>query len=194
MSPPADDMHCSEVLDRLEALIDDDLDAETTEALQHHLGGCDSCARELEHARRTLTELRGLPELEPPARVIERARTDSSFSAAPRARRPIGRAGWIATAAAVVLATAGVLTIGRHSAPTNDPEAVRAAAEVELALACLGDITRRANRMVKAQIVDQGAVPSSMRGLARSLGPLTTLESTGGILTEPPEHNLEGSS
>jgi anti-sigma factor RsiW len=197
MSPRVEDMLCDEVLDRIEALLDDELGADETNAVQRHLRRCDSCAGELELARQAVIALRELPKLDPPARVIElsKARAESFAETDPPVRPNFHRTAWIgAAAAAVLLAVIGTLTVDRHPTPTTDPEALQAAAELELALACFGDVTRRANRMVKARVIDHGAVPSSMEVLARSLGPLKTLESTGYRLVDPPENTLEGSS
>lgn len=196
MSPMVEDMHCDVVLDRMEAFIDDDVTADESAATGRHLEHCDACAKELEHARETLAALRVLPELDVPDRVIENARAairrqGPAGSSAPRTNI---RRRWLAAAAAIVIGIIGTVAVVRNRTESTDLEALRAAAEVRLALATIGEISQRANRIVRARVIDDGPIPQSLRGLARSLGPLASLQTTDGPHAAPYEPTHEGSS
>jgi anti-sigma factor RsiW len=196
MSPTVEDMLCDRVLDRMEAFIDDDVTADESAAIKRHLDHCDACAEELEHALETLAALRALPELDVPDRVIEDAR------AAIRRQGPAGnnnqranmRRRWLAAAAAIVIGIIGTTAVVRDRTEPTDPEALRAAAEVQFALATIGEISERANRMVQTKVIDHGPIPQSFRGLARSLGPLTLLQTNDGPPAAPYEPTHEGNS
>ena len=60
---------CADVLDRLEAFIDGDLDRAEAIAVEAHLAGCAACHTEHRLAEEVLTELRALPEFEVPETV-----------------------------------------------------------------------------------------------------------------------------
>lgn len=196
MSPTVEDARCNEVLDRLEAFIDEQVDDAESAAIERHLECCDTCARELEHALETVAALRALPELEVPPRVMESTRTaievhDPAAGAAPRNRL---RGRWLAAAAAIVIGILGTVSVVRDQTEPTGAEALRAAADVQLALATIRDISLRANQMVQARVIQEGAIPQSIRGFARSLEPLTSLELTDGPLAAPFEPTREGSS
>ena len=197
MSSTVEDTRCVDVLDRLEALIDGELADDERPAVERHLNGCTSCAEELEHAVDSVTALRALPALDVPDRVIERAREMLALDtpkteADARVRR---RHRWLAAAVAVAVAgIVGTSSVMRRPPPQPDPEALRAAAEVRFALATIGEITERANRIVRARIIDNGPIPQSVSVLARSLEPLTSLQSTDAAPAAPDEPAHEGSS
>jgi hypothetical protein len=194
MSRPADSMLCEDALDLIEPLLDQELETSVAEGLRLHLEGCPSCAREAEAARQLLTELRSLPEFDPPARVLERlqAATERStlFSLANHRNRKMA---WLAAAAALVLAV-GALTIGHRPPDPTGAEALRAAAEVTFAIAYVGAITQRANRAIRNEVIDHRVVPVAARGLARPFQRLSNDELMGGSLTAPPENQNEGKS
>ena len=194
MSQPADEMRCEDVLDLIEPFMDDELEAPVAEKLRNHLEGCPSCSREAVAARGVLTELRSLPELDPPPRVLVRlqAATERSplFNLARHRSRKMA---WLAAAAALVLAI-GVLTIGRQAPDPTDAEALRAAAEVTYALACVSDITLRASRAIRNEVIDHRVVPVAARSLARPFQRLSNDELMGGTASRPPEHRMEGNS
>ena len=196
MSPMVEDMKCNVVLDRVEVFIDDDVTADESAAIKRHLEHCDACAKELEHALKSLAALRALPELDVPDRVIENARAailrqGPAGSSAPRTKM---RRRWLAAAAAIVIGIIGTVAVVRDRTESTDLEALRAAAEVRLALATIGEISQRANRIVRARVIDDGPIPQSFRGLARSLGPLASLQTTDGPHAAPYEPTHEGSS
>jgi anti-sigma factor RsiW len=187
-------MLCEDALDLIEPLLDDELEAPAAERLRNHLEGCPSCSREAAAARQLLTELRSLPEFDPPARVLERlqAATERStlFSLANHRNRKMA---WLAAAAALVLAV-GALTIDRRQPDPTDAEALRAAAEVTFAIAYVGAITQRANRAIRNEVIDHRVVPVAARALARPFQRLSNDELMGGTVSRPPEHRKEGNS
>lgn len=195
MSSTVEDTRCDDVVDRLEALIDGELADDERLIVERHLNGCTSCAEELEHAVDSVTALRALPELDVPDLVIERARETvvldtPKTEADTRIRR---RRRWLA-AAAVVAGIVGTSSVMRRPPPQPDAEALRAAAEVRFALATMGEITERANRIVRARIIDSGPIPQSFSSLARSLEPLTSHQSTDAAPAPSDEPAHEGSS
>ena len=195
MSQPVEGMSCETALDLIEAFLDDELGPTVAEEFHTHLEDCPTCSKEAADARQFLTELRSLPELKVPSRVIDNVRDAigrHDFEAGTDPRSQI-RNRWLAAAAAIIIGILGTTTMIRNHAEPTDAEALRAAAEVQVALATIGDITRRANQMVQAKVIDDRALPRSIRGLARSLGPLRSLESTDGTRAAPYEPTHEGS-
>lgn len=195
MSSTVEGTRCDDVLDRLEALIDGELADDERLTVERHLKGCTSCTEELEHAVDAVTALRALPEPNVPDRVIEKARerlalNDPKTDVDARDRR---RRRWLA-AAVVVAGIVGTSSVMRRPPPEPDAEALRAAAEVRFALATMGEITERANRIVRDRIIDSGPIPQSFSSLARSLDPLTSLQSTDAAPAAPDEPAHEGSS
>jgi len=180
----------------MEAFIDDDVTADESAAIKRHLEHCDACAKELEHALRTLAALRALPELDVPDRVIENARAAirRQGPAESSASRTNTRRRWLAAAAAIVIGIIGTVAVVQDRTESTDPDALRAVAEVRFALATIGEISERANRIVRARIIDDGPIPQSFRGLARSLGPLASLQTTDGPHAAPYEPTHEGNS
>ena len=194
MSRTADTMQCENALDLIEPLMDQELEISVAEGLRQHLEDCPSCAREAEAARRLLTELRSLPELDPPLRVMEQvqAATDRSPLFRPASHRKRKMA-WLAAAAALVLAV-GALTIGRRPPDPTDAEALRAAAEVTYALACVSDIAQRASIAIRNEVIDLRVAPVAARGLTRPFQRLSNDELMGGSLTAPHKNPKEGNS
>ena len=195
MSSTVEDIRCDDVLDRLEAFIDGELADGERLPVERHLRNCTSCAGELEHAVASVTALRALPELDVPDRVIEKARESLALDSPKTdvATRTGRRRRWLAAAAVIVAGILATSFVMRRSAPQPDAEALRAAAEVRFALATMGEITERANRIVRTRIIDGGPVPQSFSGLARSLEPLTSLQPTDAAGAAPHEPTHEGS-
>jgi anti-sigma factor RsiW len=195
MSSTVEPMSCETALDLIEPLLDDELAASDAEDLRRHLDGCPSCSKEAAAARGVLAELRSLPELAPPPRVVKSAQRTIERESAYRhhrsgvAFRPV----WLAAAAAVVLAV-GTIGMIRHQTVTANAEARRAAAEVTYALACVSNITQRANRAIKNEVIDQRVVPMTTRGLARPFQRLSNGISQGGSPATSPEIRNEGNS
>jgi anti-sigma factor RsiW len=167
MSQQVDDMRCGTVDEHIESFIDGELATDLSIRLRRHLDRCPACADRVERARSTMAALRSLPELDAPPRVLHQVRAEVAGS---RPRRPRRRRLRLAAAAAVLLSVTGGLYAVRHAQRGPDPEAVRAAAELEYALARLGEITRRANHLAADRVLRRGALPSAVGGLAGSLG------------------------
>ena len=71
MSRRADFESCSAVLERLEAWVDGELDADEAAGLELHIEGCPSCRFAKSEAEELVAELRSLPEFEIPAHVLQ---------------------------------------------------------------------------------------------------------------------------
>jgi anti-sigma factor (TIGR02949 family) len=188
-------MRCDEALDLIEPLLDNELDPSAAEDLRRHLDACPSCADDAEAGRQLLDELRSLPEIDAPRRVVERVRELADRESVRRRDRTggISRLGWLAAAAALVLAL-GAATIGRQHAARADAEARRAAADLTCALACLSDITQRANRAIQTEVIDHRIVPVAARGLARPLQRIANGISQGESPVTPRGIRNEGNS
>jgi len=99
----------------------------------------------------------------------------------------------MAAAATLVLAL-GAVTIGRHQTASNEAEARRAAAEVTYALACVSNITQRANLAVRSEVIDHRVIPVAARGLGRPLQQLSNGISQGASPVTLIEIRNEGNS
>lgn len=62
---------CNDVLEHIDAYIDNDLSAEEVSLLDKHIQSCSSCSEELVFAREMQSELRAFPRMECPDHVIE---------------------------------------------------------------------------------------------------------------------------
>jgi len=196
MSLLAENLNCADVLDHLEAFVDDELDNDRARAVRRHLDRCPTCAAECELAAVVATELRALPKLDPPARVFDRMRVGVRPG---RAGIAVGSHGprrlrWLAAAAAIVIPVASAVAVVRHRSAAPNDEALEAAAELRVALVCISDITRRADRMVRSRTLTGRAVPDSFRSLGRSIHVLPILGRIGEPLAASIESNREGNS
>jgi len=168
---------CSEVLDILEAYLDGDLEPNPVARIEAHLRDCPACAHEHREALRIRDELRALPELDPPPRVMatalqaaDRGRdTGPELQAAP----PLSRRSWLGLAAAAVLAVAiGTVAVRTRPAPETgvDPAAVaRATDQARYALALVADAGRRATVDVRERVAGQRIVSPAVTSLNRAL-------------------------
>ena len=192
MSRPHDATTCEELELRIESLVDGELEAAETAALEEHFEECPTCAKQYRLAIDIRQELRGLPELDAPAHVLEvalnRSRQEEkhrrwSWPSIWQTPRPA----WIALGAA----TAAVLLAVMVLVPTQDPfvpersaEVERATEEARLALAYLDKLTHRATRNLREDIVQRRVVEPAARGLARSLKDQATETSTSGPVSD----------
>jgi len=168
MSQQDDEMRCEIVLDHIESFIDDELPAEFATRLRRHIECCPSCSEELENARQTIAALRRLPELDPPDRLIEEVRREVATGHRNRSVFGGSRNRLLAAAAAVLISVVGGLSLlQRHQSP--DAEALQAAAEIEYAVACVGEITRRANVNATTRVMNGTAVSTALDGVTRTL-------------------------
>lgn len=186
MSPSDELMTCAAVAERIEAFTDGDLDEATIRGVRRHLDVCPACAEQAEFARTLTAELRALPKLDMPDRIMAGVResagipSESKVVVLQRRRRP-----WLAAAAAFILVITGALLIYQQQRRQTDRDALRAAAEIEYALACVGDITRRANQTATVRVMNQAAISSAVGNLNRTLdlstNLLTTLDPSAGF-------------
>ena len=87
MSQRVDGLSCENVLVRLEPLIDGEFSVDEAAAISAHIEICANCSEELILAKRIRAELRGLPELDTPDRVLRAVRWETG------GRSPLDRAG-----------------------------------------------------------------------------------------------------
>ena len=173
--PQHPDFHdCADVLDRLDAWIDGDLDRTEAMAVEAHFDSCPACQAELRLAEEVLVELRAMPEFTVPDRVLQEVRrktrprgVEKVLSLLPSGvRRPLPAA---AALAAVVLAVVLVAPWGGRDAPEySDEEIQRVTAETRLALAYVGSISRRAELRVKERVLDEGVAAEALRDVSRT--------------------------
>ena len=200
MSRRVESMSCAEVQDRLDAWIDGDLEPAEAGVLEVHLEGCAGCDEERRLADEIRAELRGLPELDPPDRVIKVVRDETAQTIAERVRQLMDAvilrpAPTVATLVVVVVVMLAVLPTRESGTPQfTDKEVARAAEETKLALAYVSSVTRRAESQVRRKIFEDGAVSTTVRGISRSFewtGSSAGAEPTKNVL---PKKNNEGSS
>lgn len=192
---------CSAVESRLEAYLDGELETEVRRHLDRHLAGCEACRRQLEVARSLQSELRALPQVSAPERVIEDvlalARTESARAAARRPgmdvswwNRALRPASLLALAASLLVAAVMLQPRTREAevpasvattvSPSVDAATIdRAGAEARLALAYVSTVTRRTGLRIRDEIVGRELIGSAARGL-EMLAPHTPREEASG--------------
>lgn len=116
---------CTEILNELEAYRSNEVPPELTELISGHLKECQSCRAELKSLER-LDELLGTYQITPAPRAIQAGlnRKISEWESARTSYRlhPIWRrAGWLASAAAVMLA-ALIWMVNPFSGANTEPE------------------------------------------------------------------------
>jgi anti-sigma factor RsiW len=134
-------------MDRLDAWIDGDLPPSEDAVFETHLFSCEPCAASERRARAIADELRSLPELKPPERLLDavgditRHQARPAFRGTPRAHRS-----WMLAAAALL--AAGLSAIIATSIPPSPDSADidRAALEVRYALGVVTRANRAAGR------------------------------------------------
>ena len=200
MSRRVESMSCAEVQDRLDAWIDGDLEPAEAGVLEVHMESCAACDEERRLADEIRAELRGLPELDPPDRVIKVVRDETAPTIAEKVRQLMDSVILRPAPAVAVLAVGVVLMLTilptRESGTPQytDKEVARAAEETKLALAYVSSVTRRAESQVRRKIFEDGAVSATVRGISRSIewtGSSAGAEATKNVL---PKKNNEGSS
>lgn len=189
MSRHLDLYSCADVLERLEAWIDGDLDDGAAAAVKAHVDRCESCRAEQELAKTVVAELRALPEFDLPERVLQAVREKTRSKLAEGLREFFG--GFLSRPvpafAAVVAVVLMVLVLSPARRPTEpqytDQEVARAVAETRLALAYVGSIAQRAELRVKDRVLNEGAAARTVRGVRRSLH---VIGEAGGAAAESP--------
>lgn len=199
MSQHPDVRSCADVLDRLEAWIDGDLENGEAAAVKAHIDRCESCRAELQLAEAVVVELRALPEFDAPERVLRAVRNETRVTLAEKLRVFFGNvvirpAPAIAAAAAVVLV---VLVLSPSPRPTEpeytDQEVARAVAETRLALAYVGSVAQRAELRVKKRVLNEGAAAQTVRGVRRSLRVIGEAGAATADLPATPRPQVKGS-
>ncbi len=199
MSPYVEGECCADILERLDAWIDGDLDAAEAAAVKEHVDHCDSCQAERQLAEAVVAELRSMPEFDVPQRVVQRIRGKTRPTLIDRSRifvedHRIRPAPAFAVAAAVVLL---VLVVSPWRQPTEpqytDREVARAVAETRFALAYVGSVAQRAELRVKERVLNQGAAGKTVRGVRRSLQVIGEAGAATADLPVTPRPQLKGS-
>jgi anti-sigma factor RsiW len=153
---------CAWVSDRIDPFLDGDLPADERSEFESHLESCTGCRDELTLARTVLNELRGLPAQTCPDRAANIVVPVPLPDASPTRR---WFAGWsfrpaLAGALAVIVFTALFLVSRMDSGTekTTDADIARARAEVEWTIALVGDVSRKAGRTVKEDVIEDRVV------------------------------------
>lgn len=162
------DSSCGEVTEILEAFLDGDLPAAEAERVRAHLERCPSCAAELDLAAAIQRELRALPQLDCPPEVMERVRRAGRAEIVPLRRTPA----WAALAAAVLALTVGgaALVLQQFQQRPSPDEVARATAEARLALAYVGQASRRAGLDLRDEVFRKRLIDPASRTLTEALG------------------------
>ena len=175
MSQSAEFESCVDVLERLDAWIDGDLDAAEADAIKVHVDHCESCREEHHLAEAVVVELRSMPVFNVPERVMQTVRKETRPPLAERFRvfredfkiRPVPVLAAIAVGILLVLVDS---PWRRPAEPQyTDQEVARAVAETRLALAFVGSIAQRAELRIKERIFNEGVAAQTVRGVRRSL-------------------------
>lgn len=199
MSQSADLDCCSDVLERLDAWIDGDLDDGASAAVRAHIDRCQSCRAEQQLAEVVLAELRSMPEFDVPERVLQTVRNTTRSAHENRPGNFFGSfrfrpAPALAAVASVVVMVLVLSPWRRASEPQyTDQEVARAVAETRLALAFVGNAAQRAEIRVKARVLDQGAAAQTVRGVRRSLQVIGEVGADRADLPATPRPQLKGS-
>jgi len=199
MSQFADLESCADVLERLEAWIDGDLDDAEAAAVKAHVDQCESCRAEQQLAEAVVAELRLMPEFDVPEKVLQTVQNKTR----PAHEKKLGvffesfksrPAPALAAVAAVVVMALVLSPWRRPSEPQyTDQEVARAVAETRLAFAYVGNIAQRAEKRVKARVVDQGAAAQAVRGVWRSLRVIGEAGAETADLPATPPPEVKGS-
>jgi len=200
MSKPVD-VTCADVLDRIEAWIDGDLEPREAGVLEAHVERCPECEAERRLADEIRAGLRGLPELDLPDRVIEAVRDQTAPTIGERARglldtivaRPVPA---VAAVAVIVTLMVAVVPWRQSERPPrySAEEVERATKETKLAMAYVGAIARYAERQARHKVLSDDAVSGTLREISRSIKWTGAAVSSAPATTKLPKRINEGSS
>jgi anti-sigma factor RsiW len=181
MSLHPDGLTCESVCDELERLVDGDLSPAEAAVMERHLESCAGCRAERLMARQIRDELRALPHLDAPPEVIETViETARREHEAAEARRSTGlRPSPVWAIAAALLLAAVLVPLMMRTPPvevarvdpvslsTMDPvELERATEEVRVALAYVGQVTRRTGLEIRDGLIVERLVVPAAEGLS----------------------------
>jgi len=137
---------CDDIRSRLDAWIDQELDAQEADEVRRHLGACPQCRGLADDLARLRSAAGELGPIAPPAHiwleVAGQIRIDAG-TASPSTREPRGRRAqvqWLGLAAALVIVTIGLWMLGRTAPPETAPVSAEASgadlvtAELDLAV------------------------------------------------------------
>ena len=199
MSQCAEFESCADVLERLDAWIDGDLDATEADAVKVHVDHCESCRKEHHLAEAVVAELRSMPVFSVPERVMQTVRKDTRPPLVERFRVFLDdvRIRPVPAFAAVVVVILLVLVDSPWRRPAEpqytDQEVARAVAETRLALAYVGSVAQRAELRIKERVFNEGVAAQTVRGVRRSL---QVIGEAGAATADPlatPRNGMKGS-
>ena len=199
MSQRVDSDGCAEVLDRLDAWIDGDVDESEAVAMQAHVDDCEACQRERRLAEELVAELRAMPRFEVPERVLRAVDRQTRTGVAEKlhsffeaiVRRPLPA---MAAVAAVLVVAVVMTPWNRSSVPEySEQEISRAADDLRLAFAYVGDVTRRAEVRVKDRVLDEGVAAQTLRSVRRSFRIIGEVGTTATGPAATPQPTVKGS-
>ena len=168
--------NCSWTQDRIDAHVDGELHGDELGAFEDHVEGCETCRRELALARSLVSELRALPSLECPDRVVDEAAARAGADTTGIARtwrdrlrdrlaaKPVFVPRPAMAAVLVVIVAATVFVLLQHEqSPFNgdvtvaltEQEAELAKLDVMLAFAYLGKYSRRTGEIISKDVIGE---------------------------------------
>ena len=186
MIGPDETMSCDEARELLEPWLDGDLPAGQAARVRVHIDRCAGCAAELDLAARIQSELRSLPQHDCPPEVLQRVFNTGRggrgevvpFEPRRRARPGAAQGFRIAVAAALLAAIVGGVSFLIPERPPASPspdEVAQATREARLALAYVGQVTRRAGLDLRDDVLRQRLIDPTTRSV-RGLGAFPTEE------------------
>lgn len=182
---------CDDVVEYIEAYIDNDLPAEEVSLMDKHIQSCPSCLEELAFAREMQTELRAFQQMECPDRVIEAVyqHIDQHSTSAVHAPPPTSSSVWdsvrawwsslrpspvfmpaLALGVTAVIAIGGWLLFRPASSPTmSEAEIANAKRQVEWTLAYLGSVNTKVAAVATGEVVQSYIVTPVQRAVGETM-------------------------
>jgi anti-sigma factor RsiW len=144
---------CQWADERLEPYLEGELSPADARALEGHLGSCARCRQEEASAREIAAELRGLPALDTPRRVLRGVEEKAQGRGLFRWKGPLF---WVpvssGVAATLLIVVAAFLLRPAPKEPVPDQAEVAAAvAEARFALAFVGQVSRRTGSTLREE-------------------------------------------
>jgi hypothetical protein len=171
--------NCPWTQERIELYVDGELEGADLEKFDRHVDSCKTCSEELSLARTVANELRSLPALSCPDRVVEKAAARVGAETVETSRAWIDRLrGWFGGHFAwaprpamavmlVVIVAATVFVLSQHEqspfSDRNEPsftekELELAKLDVQLAFAYLGKYSQRTGEIVRQDVITDRVV------------------------------------
>lgn len=171
---------CAVVETWLEALLDEELDVRSRRRLEDHLASCDGCAAQLALAERIRFGLRSLPLPPCPDRVTDAVLKEVGAVSGRRWWQRLGEnfgaAVWVPALASLLIVLIASFYLASRSVPPPEEiqpsvEVAQAEAEVKLALAYLGQISRATGQAVGQEILGEKVALPMARSLREIVSP-----------------------